>query len=353
MVDEIIRPYLTTRKLYPENQETPIHAVNMAALPEELFYLRNHFAYPSLHEESLRLHIAGEGLQPRVFDLNQIRMMPSRTVPVVLECAGNKRSFFKPGTFGEQWEKGAVNQGIWKGVPLSYLLQMAGLKASAREVVAEGWDYGTRTDLPGMFTYARSLPIDKAKDADTLIAYEYDGKPIPYKHGFPFRLIVPHWYAMASVKWVRRITVIDHSFQGPFQTIDYQYYPEKNNDAKKTPVTILHVNSSIQRPADRSTLRRGKHTIEGIAWTGLGEIKRVQLSFDGGNAWVDARLWRLPHQPRNWVHWRYEWDAVQAGEYSVISRAEDTNGRIQPMEAFWNRKGYGYNAADQVRVNIE
>ncbi|KKO50767.1 molybdopterin-dependent oxidoreductase [Paenibacillus sp. DMB20] len=124
---------------------------------------------------------------------------------------------------GEQWERGAIGQGIWTGVPLSSLLQMAGMKPLAREVVAEGWDEGHRPDMPGSFPYARSLPISKAMHPDTLIAYAYNGQPLTYRHGFPLRLIVPHWYAMASVKWVRRIIVTSDAFQGPFQRLPAEF----------------------------------------------------------------------------------------------------------------------------------
>lgn len=353
LLDEYIRPYLTTRGLLPENQETPIHFTNLTNIPEDLLYRRNHFAYPLLQKRAINIPILGEVVQPLTVDYEFIRSLPSRTVPVVLECAGNKRSFFEPKTFGEQWGRGAVGQGIWKGTSLSLLLHLAGIKPSAQEVVVEGWDAGKRNDMTGIFPYARSLPIKKAMHPDTILAYEYNGKPLTRRHGFPVRLIVPHWYAMASVKWVRRIIVTDFPFQGPFQSVDYQYYPDKMNERGKHPVTILNVNSSIQRPLDRSILRKGKHYIQGIAWTGLGQINQVELSFDEGDTWVQAQIERAPFQPYSWVHWGYEWEVNRIGEYSIISKSRDTCGRFQPMAAYWNRKGYGYNAADQVKIIVE
>jgi DMSO/TMAO reductase YedYZ molybdopterin-dependent catalytic subunit len=353
LFDESVRPYLTTRTLFPENQEAPIHFINLTSFPEELLYRRNHFAYPILQKESYSLSIHGEVAQPRTLDYGFIRSLPSRKVPVVLECAGNKRSFFEPKTFGEQWERGALGHGIWKGTSLSHLLQIAGIKPSAQEVIVEGWDAGSRDDMPGIFPYARSIPINKAMHPDTLLAYEYNGYPLTRRHGYPFRLIVPHWYAMASVKWVRRIIVTESPFQGPFQSVDYQYYPDKANEQVKHPVTVLNVNSSIQKPLDQSIMRKGKHDIQGIAWTGLGEINQVELSFDEGDTWVGAKLGRTPFQPRSWVHWGYEWEVNRTGEYSIISKSRDTYGRVQPMAAYWNRKGYGYNAADQVIIRVE
>ncbi|WP_274361730.1 sulfite oxidase [Paenibacillus thermotolerans] len=315
--------------------------------------MRNHFPYPIPRKEMFALHIQGKADRPFALDYGMIRSMPSRDVPFVLECAGNKRSFFEPKTYGDQWESGAIVQGVWRGVPLAYLLQTAGVKPSVREVAAEGWDAGVRTDMPGVFPFARSIPLEKAMHPDTIIAYEYNGQPLTWKHGFPFRLIVPHWYGMASVKWVRRIVLLESSFQGPFQSVDYQYYPHKENDIDKFPVTVQGVNSSIQKPLDRAVLKKGRYRIQGFAWTGIGEIKRVEVSFDHGVTWADAKLSRTAYEPNSWVHWEFEWVADRAGEVTILSRSEDTHGRVQPMEAFWNRKGYGYNAADRVTVKIE
>lgn len=353
MRNELLRPFLTTRELCPENQETPVHVTSLASLPEELFYRRNHFPYPTLTDAALSLEISGQVAEPRILGMNTLRSMPPRSVYTVLECAGNKRSFFEPDTFGEQWTRGAIGQGEWKGVPLSDLLRLAGLKASAKEIVIEGWDYGKRPDLDGIFPYARSLPIDQAMHPGTIVAYEFNGKPMTVRHGFPFRLLVPHWYAMASVKWMRRIIAIDRPFQGPFQSIDYQYYPRPESDEGKYPVTRLHVNSSVQRPVDRSILPKGSHRVQGIAWTGEGVIKRVELSFDKGGTWVPAEVWNNPDRPYSLVHWHYEWKVERSGEYTIMSKAEDTSGRSQPMVAEWNRKGYGYHAADRVTVKVE
>ncbi|WP_408007369.1 molybdopterin-dependent oxidoreductase [Pseudalkalibacillus sp. A8] len=211
-----VRPYLTTLSLYPENQETPIHFVHPNFLNTHLFYRRNHFRYPPLSTKNYRLTINGLVDIPQWFSIQDITRMPSKSVEVVLECAGNKRSLFEPKTFGEQWSKGAISQGYWKGVPLRILLEQAGMQEGAKEVVCEGHDFGKRTDTDSIHSFIRSLPIDKALHPDTIVAYEYNGRPIPFKHGFPLRLIVPKWYAMASVKWIRQIRVIESSFEGPF-----------------------------------------------------------------------------------------------------------------------------------------
>jgi Sulfite oxidase and related enzymes len=272
---------------------------------------------------------------------------------MVLECSGNRREYFEPKVYGEQWKDGAISQGVWKGVPLKRLLEMVGVGKSAKEVVFIGHDKGPRTDMEGIFNFARSLPIEEALQQDILIACELNGCPIPYEQGYPLRLIVPQWYAMASVKWLKEIRVIDHKFQGPFQTVDYVYYPHKEDDAGARPVTNIKIDSIIQKPLDYSILDTGCHEIYGIAWSGKGSISKVELSFDNGVTWAEAELQRKDGEKYAWTPWRYLWDAAEKGEYNILCRAYDCNGNIQPFEAEWNRKGYGYNAVYNVHVKIE
>ncbi|WP_323744661.1 molybdopterin-dependent oxidoreductase [Thermaerobacillus caldiproteolyticus] len=259
-----VRPYLTTRSLMPENQETPIHfLVRESVFPARYFFRRNHFPFPELESSDLFIH--GQVQRPFSISVSQLKMMPSKKLLVPLECAGNQRAKFTPPIFGEQWKDGAISQAVWTGVSLRELLSLAYIQSNAKEVIFIGADFGKRQDMDGLFYYARSLPLEKALHPDTIIAYEYNGTPLPFKHGFPLRLIVPQWYAMASVKWLKQIIVTDQPFTGPFQTIDYVYYPYKYSDEDKEPVTTINVNSLIQSPLDYSTHRAGTLLIEGIA----------------------------------------------------------------------------------------
>ncbi|MCM3788584.1 sulfite oxidase [Domibacillus indicus] len=346
------KPYLRTHRLQPENQEAPVQFFKTDTVPDPLFYRRNHFSYPSLSYSNYWLPLNGCVAKPALLSIQDLLHLPSKTVQVVLECSGNKRSLFHPKVFGEQWEKGAISQGIWKGVPLRLLLERARMKKGAKEVIVEGYDYGKRTDSNKVYTYARSLPIEKVLHPDTLIAYEYNHQPIPFKHGYPLRLIVPQWYAMASVKWIKQITVIDDHYRGPFQSVDYVYYPHKESNKDAFPVTHINVNSTIQKPLNMDILNTGTHMIRGIAWTGKGVITKVEISFDRGQTWLTAK--KEPAQTGyGWVSWSYEWKAQKKGEYTIMSRAVDSYGRTQPASPFWNRKGYGYNAIDQIEVKVE
>ncbi len=349
----MVKPYLVTRSLFPENQESPIHFLKDSIINPRYFYRRNHHPYPDLPPKTYSLPIEGSVLKPLTFSYEELCSLPAKTVKVVLECSGNKRASFHPKVFGEQWEDGAMNQSYWKGVSLQTLFTYTGLRPEAQEAVFVGYDYGERKDLNKTFHFARSLPVAKALHPDTILAYELNGQPIPFKHGYPLRLITPQWYAMASVKWVKKIVVIEETFQGPFQKIDYVYYPDEDSNAQSYPVTTMHVNSTIQQPLNHSILKQGTYEIQGIAWTGEGTIEKIEISLDQGRTWQSASLKQNLSEPYTWVNWSFHWQANQKGKYSIWSRATDSMGRTQPYEPFWNRKGYGYNAICKVDVKVE
>ena len=256
--------------------------------------------------------------------------MPSKSLIVPLECAENKRANFIPKVYGEQWEDGAISQGKWTGVPLKDILEKVGLSQNAQEIVFEGGDYGKKPGVHENSTFKRSLPLEKALHPDTIIAFQYNDSPLSYKHGYSFRLIVPNWYAMASVKWLSKIKVMDDAHKGPFQTDDYVYYPYKENDTNKFPVTVLNVNSTIQQPIHLSILNTGVHEINRIAWTGKGNITELQLSFNKGETWKYTTFDSWQNQDYDWSSWSYIWKVERKGEYTIYSRAKDSSGRISP-----------------------
>lgn len=347
-------PFLITKNLDPENQETPIHFVDKWQTPIPYFFRRNHFTYPLFTPFNFWIHISGQVTKQRSFHYYDILSLPTKSLLVPLECAGNKRSHFHPNVYGEQWEEGAISQGKWTGVSLKDLIQLVGLSPNAKEIVFEGADFGKQPGITDTIPFERSLPIEKALHPDTILAFQYNDKPLTFKHGYPFRLIVPNWYAMASVKWLKNIKVVDRDFKGHFQTNDYVYYPHENNNNDSTPVTTINVNSIIQKPLHLSILKRGTHEIKGIAWTGKGIITELQLSFDKGNTWVAATLnQQQPQHSYAWSRWSYHWKVDKKGEYTIYARAKDSHGRIQPIDAFWNRKGYGYNAVSKISIKVE
>jgi DMSO/TMAO reductase YedYZ molybdopterin-dependent catalytic subunit len=344
----MVRPHLTTRSLNPENQETPIHFISFIDhVAESLFYRRNHFPYPILTSESFTLKISGSVDHALLFHYSDFIKFPSKSNRVFIECSGNKRAYFKEKVFGEQWESGAMSEGVWKGVPLKTLLEYTGIQADVSEVVFRGRDTGVKNNQ--YVHFERSLPIDKALHPEVMIAFEYNGKPLSHKHGFPYRLIVPGWYGMASVKWLKEIILIKDKFTGPFQNDDYVFY-YKNGTSE--PVTVNHVNSTIQQPLDHQLVKSGAHEIRGIAWTGSGVITKMEISFDHGDNWAQANLESTPKEHQT-VSWSYVTEFESGKEYHISIRATDSSGYTQPSEAIWNKKGYGYNAGMQITVKAE
>ncbi|MBU9722033.1 MULTISPECIES: sulfite oxidase [Bacillaceae] len=343
------RLFRTTRSTDPEVQESPIHFLKSLSTSENLFFIRNHFPYPTLNSK-ISLRIYGEVYKPLVFHFEHFKQMKSKSLKVMLECAGNKRSKFEPRVYGEQWENGAISQGTWRGITLNELFKYTGIKSNVQEVVFEGYDFGERPDGKHA-SFIRSLPISKALHSDTIIAYEYNGSPLSFKRGGPLRLIVPQWYAMASVKWLKNIYLVEKPFSGPFQTDDYVYYPNKTNKDNAFPVTTVNVNTTIQQPLNFSKLGVGEHEIKGISWSGKGKIVEVAVSINDSE-WISADL-KKNSQGYTWTPWSYKWKVKHKGHYSIRAKATDSTGSTQPFRAYWNQKGYGYNAIDTIYINIE
>jgi DMSO/TMAO reductase YedYZ molybdopterin-dependent catalytic subunit len=220
----------------------------------------------------------------------------------------------------------------------------------------EGADHGAYHSTPILadtrsddLTFVRALPLSLAADpgAEILIAYEMNGEPLNRDRGAPFRLIVPHWYAVASVKWLKRIDVLTEPYAGEFQTGHYVYeWPDRPHE----PVDLMHVRARITSPAPGSLLDAGTHVLRGKAWSGAGPIARVDVSVAGEGEWFAAEL-EHPKGPYHWQEWSFEWNAA-AGRHSLRARATDAAGNCQPEIPAWNRLGYGNNAVEPVVVDV-
>ena len=226
--------------------ETPIDTLQSWLTPNSLFYVRNHYPDPGMDDTPWSLTIEGCVVSEQSFVQNDFRSLPKQTLPVMLECAGNNRSDLNPRVPGNPFQNGAVSNAIWSGVPLHMVLEKAGIHPEAIEVLFEGCDEGFGE--PGMEKepYLRSLPLDVAMHPQTLLAYEMNGEPIPHEHGYPIRLIVPGWYGMASVKWLRKITLINYKYEGFFQT---DRYIIEEDDGSISPVRTRSNILGTDRPA--------------------------------------------------------------------------------------------------------
>ena len=344
---------LIVRSARPQDLETPAHLLTSWITPNDLFYVRSHFYTPSIQEATWRLRIDGEVERPLELTLDALRQGPAKSAVVTLECAGNGRAFFDQPVAGVQWEKGAVGTARWTGVALGDLLRMAGVKPAARYV----WLDGADTGLGKAPDFIRSLTLDRAMHADTMLAYAMNGEPLPVPHGFPLRAIVPGWEGAYSVKWLTHIRVSDRDHDGAFVQSGYRLpkrpvAPGTTVPAADTvPLTGLAVKSLITAPAADAVVPGGPVRISGFAWGGDAEIGRVDVSTDGGRTWVRARL-GSDRAPYAWRQFEHTWQPSGPGSYVVMSRATDTRGRTQPLVPEWNPSGYLWNAPDLVRINV-
>jgi len=323
---------LISRERNPVNLESPFDQLDSFLTPNELFYIRSHFATPRLDASAHVLRIEGAVKNPYVIGMEELRGMPAQTRPVTLECAGNGRIFLDPAVPGAQWELGAVGTAEWTGVPLRALLDRAEPSDGVCEVVFEGADHGCPKITPappGEVVYARSVPIG-LKD-DVLIAYRMNGEELAPDHGFPLRAIVPRHYGMASVKWLARIQAVSIPFHGYWQTADYGYWADENGLPVLRPLGEMALKSSIARPRNREVVKAGEiYPVFGAAWSGGAEVAHVDITIDEGKTWALAELVDKP-EAGAWLRWKYEWPApTKAGTYRLMSRARDTAGNVQP-----------------------
>jgi DMSO/TMAO reductase YedYZ molybdopterin-dependent catalytic subunit len=349
-------PGLILREKEPENLEFPFATLNSFLTPNEHFYIRNHFPIPQLEVKNWRLKVEGAIERPLELNYDDLTKMPSRTQVALLECAGNSRGFLTPKAKGVQWELGAVGNAEWTGVPLAAVLDRAGIKKGAVEVVLEGADEGEIKEdpkSPGKIHFARSLPLEKARKPEVLLAHRMNGKELPPAHGFPVRAVVAGWYGMASVKWLTRIVVTDQPFQGFFQTLDYSYFERRRGLPSLVPLTEMEVKAEIAHPASHEVIPvKSSYRIHGAAWAGESEVTKVEVSTDGGTTWADARLlekW-VPH---SWRLWDYEWQTPgQAGFVTVMARATDRRNRVQAGKHDPDRRGYKISHVLPVEVEL-
>jgi DMSO/TMAO reductase YedYZ molybdopterin-dependent catalytic subunit len=335
----------------PLNCETSIPALmGGVVMPNPRFYVRNHFHVPKLAPSSWRLNVLGLVERALSLSLRDLVKMPSQTQFVTLECAGNGRSSLSPRVNGEQWNLGAVSTAEWTGVPLVEVLNRAGVKAGAREVVFRGADSGKPDGSSEPIRFERSLNMNDAQSCEALLAYAMNGEALPIQHGYPLRVIVPGWYAVASVKWLTEIDVISRQFSGHYQTEAYFFEWQRGKQLLREPVSLQRVRSLITEPEPDTEVEQGELPIRGVAWSGAAPIARVEVRINGG-PWQEARL--LGEQRRySWQGWELITCLGQHGSTVISARATDMASRTQPESPEWNRLGYGNNAIQQVRVNV-
>jgi DMSO/TMAO reductase YedYZ molybdopterin-dependent catalytic subunit len=340
-------------QLAVRNHSLPLEALRYPITPIGLHYLLIHFDIPRVDPSHWQLAIGGHVRRPLTLTLDDIKSHPSVTRAVTLECAGNGRANLSPRPLSQPWLFEAVGTAEWTGTPLKPLLDAAGPLEGAVEVVFTGLDRGVQGGIEQH--YERSLTVADAAREEVFLAYAINGQPLPPQHGFPLRLVVPGWYGMTHVKWLRSITVVTSPFRGYQQ--EPAYHVTSSWDELGEPVTRMLPRSLMVPPGIPDFMPRtrqlglGPCILEGRAWSGRGRIVRVEVSTDGGGAWADAELGENDGAFA-WQSWRFAWNVDRAGEYELCCRATDSAENIQPLDAPWNAHGVCNNQVQRIKVVV-
>ena len=331
---------------------TPVMDLEGLITPTELHYVVQHFDIPEVvPADKWTLTIDGEVKYPFTINYDELRRFPGRTVRTVMECSGSDATYFEYSK-GEGSKPSRTQECMilsaseWTGTPLVGVLEHAGLTDKALYIRTEGWDEGLPgTAAPGTkpFFYDKGLPREKALHPDTILAWAQNGQFLEHLHGAPVRLLVPGWSGNWSIKWLRRLQVMDH-MPDCWYHYNFYYYADSADSPDKELITTIGVKSMVTHPNDDTeNLPKGTHVVRGYAWSGAGAITQVEVSVDGGETWHAARL----EEPRDrwmWVRWSYLWDANKSGKYCVMSRATDAAGRVQSREPRYNNMRKNFSA---------
>ncbi|MFC8088813.1 sulfite oxidase [Streptomyces sp. NPDC057301] len=329
--------------------------------PNELFFVRNHTATPVLDAADWRLRLWGDGLRgkpsegrPVEFGYDDLRALPAVTRTAFVECAGNGRSYYtiqqQEAVSGTSWTLGAVGVARWRGVRLADVLRKAGLSPYAVDLQPRGLDAEYVSGGESLGRVRRPLPLAKALD-DVLLAYEMNGEPLPYDHGYPVRVLVPSWVGIASIKWVGDIEVSAQPLFSPWNTTFYRLFGPAHPQEGSAPVTRQTIKSVFEL-ASGATFPVGRgQVLHGRSWSGAGAVARVDVSTDGGASWRTARLHDRPRAD-TWTRWSVTWKPDATGATHLLARATDTAGRRQPDVAVPNTQGYLFDAVVRHPVTV-
>jgi DMSO/TMAO reductase YedYZ molybdopterin-dependent catalytic subunit len=346
----------------PWNVETPAHLLDDAITPADKLFIRNNGLIPEkIDPATWTLTINGESVkQTKTYKLDDLKKrFKHYTYQLVLECAGNGRSGYFPKTAGNQWTDGGVGCAEWTGVRLKDVLADVGLKDDAVYIGYYGTDLHISLD-PKKEVISRGVPMRKALEDETLLAWAMNGQDIPLVHGAPLRLVVGGWPASTSGKWLHTIAIRNKVHDGAKMTGKSYKLPinpvEPGVDPPEDQFRIIEsmpVKSIITFPQTSAMLTKGQAlTLRGHAWAGDRSVREVAVSFDFGSTWQKADL-KPPKNRLAWQHWAAEVKLPQSGYYEIWARATDSAGVAQPMVMpQWNPEGYCNNACHRIAVKM-
>ena len=340
----------------PPNYESPLEYFRTPITPNDQFFVRYHLAdIPEVKAEGYKISVGGDGANGQVeVTLDDLKKMPAFEVTAVNQCSGNRRGLSKPHVAGVEWGYGAMGCARWKGARLKDVLDKAGLKKEAIEISFDGADGPAVDKTPD---FIKSIPVWKAVEETTLIAYEMNGQPLPHFNGFPARIVVPGWTGTYWMKHVISINALTKPLGGfwmnPAYRVPVGKFPLRDRfvsqeNAASTPITEMVVNSLITSHRDGAKVKAGKVTVSGMAWDGGYGIRSVQVSTDGGKNWSAATLGQdlgnFAFRP-----WSFELSAKR-GKNTVMVSAINKIGQSQTSELIFNPAGYHNNVVQSITL---
>ncbi|MFD2100497.1 sulfite oxidase [Flagellimonas iocasae] len=346
----------------PWNMEAQAHLLNDKITPNKFMFIRNNGRIPeSIDVSNWTLTLDGESIKTKkTYSLSELKSkFQHHTYQLTLECGGNGRSEFNPPAKGNQWTVGAVSCAEWTGVRLRDVLEDAGIKSDAVYIGYHAADTHLSSD-PNKEPISRGVPMDKALQDETLLAFSMNGEDIPLAHGHPLRLVCGGWPASTSGKWVNRISVRNKvhdgekmggtSYRVPCETV------APGSEVAESNMCIIEsmpVKSLITYPKSGALIKEGqKLNINGHAWAGELEVSKMEYSIDFGSTWQNCSL-EKPANRLAWQHFKATVSFPKKGYYEIWARATDSNGKGQPMVLpGWNPKGYLNNACHRIAVKI-
>jgi DMSO/TMAO reductase YedYZ molybdopterin-dependent catalytic subunit len=350
-------PGFSTHSDRPLTWSIPAEQHNYAVTPNDRMFVRNNLLTPDLAESGHRLSVKGLVDKELTFTVAELKKaFPAVTLQGMLECAGSGRQGYVPNASGTRWlVTGGMGCPTWTGVRLRDVLAAAGVRSNGAHVAGQGGDFGVVATAAPVI---RSIPMAKAMDSDTLIAWGMNGGPLPKVHGFPLRLVTPGWVGSASTKWLHTLTVLDAPFKGTYMDGSYRIpkTPVKPGDRMPKDAVSTEawpVKSMITHPAPNAVFKAGRPVlVEGRAWVGEGDIDRVEISFNEGRSWQRATI-NSGGDKYAWRVFSFEYTPRNEGYVTVLARATDSRGNMQPILPAWNPLGYFWNAIHRVGFVVE
>jgi sulfite oxidase len=341
----------------PLTGSVPAEHHNFAVTPDDRMFVRNNLLTPDIDAAKHRLTVKGLVERELRFSVEELKKsFPVVAMQGMMECAGSGRQAYSPRASGTPWlPTGGMGCPTWTGVRLRDVLQAAGLKPDAAHVAGQGGDFGV---VPTAAPVIRSIPMAKALEANTLIAWGMNDGPLPKVHGYPLRLVVPGWVGSASTKWLHTLTILDAPFKGTYMDSSYRVPQRPVRPGEKMPADAISaeawpVKSMITYPAPHAVFKLGKPIpVEGRAWVGEGSIDRVDVSFDEGVTWQRTEI-NSGGDKYAWRIFSFEYRPRAAGYVTVLARARDNRGNVQPIVPAWNPLGYFWNGIHRVGFMIE